>query len=116
MGHWVFCLGHELIYTNIYNNLYIQYIIVYIIRLCLKFNNTKIKIVIGLWYIYKLKVLKKRVTMKKGREPLICWKGKEGWVLPPWGGCYLEREGITDEFVHPINGGQLSEVYDGEPS
>ena len=36
-----------------------------------KFNNTKIKLFIGLWYIFKLRIFKKRVMMKKYWEPLI---------------------------------------------
>ena len=69
LGHWVSCLGREPIYKNIC----FQYIIIYIIRLRLKFNNTIIKSLIGSWYIFKLKVVKKSVTMKKSWEPLILY-------------------------------------------
>ena len=70
VGHWVFCLGHEPIYKNIYNNIHIQYIIVYIIRLRLSLIIQN-KIVHRVMVYFKFKVVNKRVTTKKGWEPLM---------------------------------------------
>ena len=35
------------------------------------FNNTQIKCFIESWYIFELKIIKKRVMVKKGWEPLL---------------------------------------------
>ena len=35
------------------------------------FNNKKIKLFIGSWNIFKLRIIKKRVMTKKGYEPLV---------------------------------------------
>ena len=47
-----------------------MYIIVYIIRLLLKYNDKKIKSFIMSWYIFKLRIIKIRVIVIKGWQPL----------------------------------------------
>ena len=70
---WVigfFCLVMSQFQKYLFIYIYI-YIIFYIIHLRLKFNITKIKFVIGSWYIFKLIIIKKRLMMKKVWEPLL---------------------------------------------
>ena len=75
-GSLGFLLGHEIISKKC---IYI-YIIVYIIRLLIMFNNKQIKLFIGSWNIFKLRIIKKRVMKKTGWEPLIVRRFNEGCV------------------------------------